>query len=285
MPAVEIGVRAPAPLFGPSVIAFALDPCTPRVPPIANANANASADDDDEDACGPDRVLALGTVGASLLRPLLVELPAADRDVGELEGRASTDHGLAFQLLASANAGAVFPDRTPIDVFAPSLGVAMGFAYRFGTYLPGRRNRSGVEVNVGISAGLHFDTRGHAGGNPEVTMLEQELRWPLLWEGLTSYVLPLDLGRSKNAGSIILLGGARVREMLSGPVPRFWGFEVETVAFALSSGSGAYPLYSVSPEIRFYVGGADPSVAQPSLPSSFAPTVGVTVTGGYATFL
>ena len=28
----------------------------------------------------------------------------------------------------------------------------MGIAYRFGTYLPGRRNRSGAEVNVGIYA-------------------------------------------------------------------------------------------------------------------------------------
>ena len=67
--------------------------------------------------------------------------------------------------------------------------------------------------------------------------------------------------------------------------PRFWGIEVEAAAFALGSGRGAYPLYSASPEIRIYVGAADPSAAQPSFPSTWGPTVGLTLTGGYATFL
>jgi hypothetical protein len=229
------------------------------------------------------RALALGSVGASLIRPLLVDLPAAQDDASRLKGEAASDHGVAFQLLASATGGALFPHRAAVDLYLPGVGVAMGLAYRFGTYLPGRRNRAAFEINAGVSTSLHVDSRGHAGGHPQVTMLEQEIRWPLVWEALTSYVLPLDLGRSHTAGSVIALGGARVREVLTDPTPRFWGVDFEVVALALSSGRGAYPLYSVSPELRLHCGVADAGVVQPSLAGTWGPTLALTLSGGYAT--
>jgi hypothetical protein len=282
-PAVDVGTPSARPLFDVRIVESALEPCVRVSPEEAPGVPPAGADEDD--GCEPDRVLAIASIGASLVRPMLVELPAAQDDVDRLEGEAKTDHGLAVQLFASASGGTVFPKRAPVDFFAPALGVSMGLAYRFGTYLPGRRNRSAVELNLGVLAALHYDSRGRAGGRPEVTMLEQELRWPILWELLTSYVLPLNLRTSHDAGSLILFGGARIRELLTDPAPRFWGFEIETAALSFSSGAGAYPLYAASPEVRVYFGLADPSAAQPSFPATWSPTIGLTLTGGYATFL
>ena len=278
MPAVDVGARSRGRLVDDGIVATAIDPC------IA-LDAEQSDDKREEDACGPDRRVGLGTIGASLLRPLLVELPAAQDDVSKLEGAAADDHGMAFQLVASVGAGTLFPKGAPVDVYAPGLGVSMGLAYRFGTYLPGRRNRSAFELNAGVSTSLHYDTHGAAGGRPQITMLDQEIRWPILWELLTSYVKPLDLRASHDAGSLIVLGGARLREVLTDPAPKLWGIDFEIAAIALSRGGGAYPLYSVSPELRLHFGLADPSVAQPSLPGKWGPTVGISLTGGYATFL
>lgn len=275
MPMVVIGRPTAGALFSASIIATSAEPCIDDVAETAG---------EPDDVCGQGRSLALGTVGASLLRPMLVELPAAQDDVAKLEGAAELDHGIAFQLLASASTGALFPKAAPVDLYVPGLGVSLGIAYRFGTYLPGRRNRSAVELNAGVSTALHYDARGRAGGHPQVTMLEQEIRWPILWEGLTSYVRPLDLRKSHQAGSIIVFGGARVREVLTDPAPRLWGIEAELIAVALSNGRGAYPLYSVSPELRFHFGFADPSVVQPSLAGVWGPTVSLTLAGGYATF-
>lgn len=278
-PIVEIGVAPRGQLLAPEVISGAVDPCVPEKMP------ETPDDSIDERAapCSAGRLLALGTVGVSLLRPLLVELPRAAEDVSTLEGAAANDHGLTFQLLASVSTSALFPRSAPIDLYVPALGVSMGIAYRFGTYLPGRRNRSAIELNAGISTALHYDSRGQAGGHPQVTMLEQEIRWPLFWELLTSYGLPLDLRKSHDAGSIILVGGARIREALR-ETPVLWGFDVEVAALALSRGQGAWPLYSVSPEIRFHLGMADPSVVQPSLRGVWGPTISLSFTGGYATF-
>jgi hypothetical protein len=75
-----------------------------------------------------------------------------------------------------------------------------------------------------------------------------------------------------------------VHELVTDPAPVFWGLEVEAVALALSRGSGSYPLYTASPELRLYVGAANPSAAQPSFPATWGPTVGIELTGGYATF-
>ena len=271
---VDVGALPQGPLLDARVVASTIEPC----------EAAPEGGEEADFACGPGRALALGSVGVSLLRPLLVELPVAQDDVAQLEGAAADDHGPAFQLLASLGTGALFPRSATVDLFAPGLGVSMGLSYRFGTYLPGRRNRAAVELNAGISTALHYDARGQAGGHPLVTMLEQELRFPIAWELLTSYGLPLDLRKTHDAGSVIYLGGARIREALIGPVPRLWGADVEIAALALSNGQGAYPLYSVSPELRFHLGLADPSVVQPSLPSSWGPTISLTLSGGYATF-
>jgi hypothetical protein len=275
IPVVEIGKKPTGPLLSAEVVATAIDPCMP-------SSAEHPSDVED-DGCGAGRALALGTVGASLLRPILVELPAARDDVASLEGQSPTDHGLAFHLVASASAGALFPPRAPVDLYAPGLGVAMGIGYRFGTYLPGRRNRSAVELNAGVSTALHYDSHGRAGGNPQVTLLSQELRWPILWELVASYMPPLDLRKVHDSGSIILFGGARVHEVIT-PVPRLWGLDAEIFALALSKGRGAYPLYSVSPEIRLHAGFADPSVVQPSLRGAWGPTISISLVGGYATF-
>ncbi|HVH45887.1 MAG TPA: hypothetical protein VM925_26215 [Labilithrix sp.] len=277
---LDVTVQSVPGALDTDAIERALQPCVERT-----SAAEGEADDKDGDGCGDGRHIALGTIGVSLLRPLLVELPIANADVSKLEGEAPTDHGVAFQLNASTTANIVFPHDAPIDFFLPALGVSMGLAYRFGTYLPGRRNRSGVELNAGFSAALHYNGDGRSGRSSTVTMLEQELRWPILWELLTSYVLPFDLRESHTAGTFIFLGGARVREMLTDPTPRLWGIELELAALALSSGSGAYPLYTASPEIRLHVGFADPSAAQPALPKTWVPTIGLTFTGGYATFL
>ncbi len=280
IPIVRVGVSPGSPLLNDDVVDNAIDPC------VAESVTEVAAPDDESDgACAAGRALALGSIGASLLRPILVDLPVAQDDVSTLDGEAASDHGLAFQLLASASTGALFPPEAPVDLYLPGVGVAMGFAYRFGTYLPGRRNRAAFELNAGVSTSLHVDTTGHAGGRPQVTMLEQEIRWPLLWESLTSYVLPLDLGKSHTAGSVIALGGARVREVLTDPTPRFWGIDFEIIAFALSSGRGAYPLYSVSPELRLHGGFADAGIVQPALRGDWGPSIAITLTGGYATLL
>lgn len=278
---IDVGTFSSGPLLARDVVLEAIDPCTDD-----DATPNDPHDDGEDRnfACPAGRVLSLGSVGTSLLRPLLAELPAAQDDVATLEGAAKTDHGLAFQLLASMSTGALFPRDALVDLYAPGLGVAMGVSYRFGTYLPGRRNRAAVELNGGISTALHYDARGNAGGHPQVTFLEQEVRWPVAWELLTSYGLPLDLRKAHDAGSVILFGGVRLHEALQDPSPRLWGADIEVAALALSSGQGAYPLYSVSPELRFHFGLADPSIAQPSLGGRWGPMISLTLTGGYATF-
>ncbi len=273
-PAIVIGQRAAPRLFDPAFVADALEPCKP------------SESDDGDGACGPSRALAVGTVGASMVRPVLAEWPASEREPDTLAGESHIDHGFALQLLANANAGALFPPRAPIDFFAPAVGVSVGASYRSGTYLPGRRNRALGEINLGISEALHYDTRGQAGSNPHVTMLDQEIRWPGVYEVLTSYLLPLDLRKNHDEGTFIFLSGARAHEMLgSDPTIAFWGFDFEIAAAALSNGRGAYPLYSVSPELRFYLGAADAGAADRSLPHKWGPTIGLVLTGGYATFL
>ena len=74
-------------------------------------------------------------------------------------------------------------------------------------------------------------------------------------------------------------------EIVTNPTPVFWGIDLELAAIALTSGRGAYPLYSSSPELRLYVGAANPRPPQPSFPAAWGPTVGIELTGGYATFL
>ena len=234
------------------------------------------------DAMDPSR--PPGSVGVSLLRPILVDWPAPQVDPSRLEGESKEDLGWAAQLLASANASTLVPPHAPVDFFAPALGVSAGISYRWGTYLPGRLNRSIVEVNVGISDALHVDSHGGSGGYPHVTMFDQELRWPILWELLTSYTLPLDLAKGHEAGQLLFLNGVRAHELVSNPTPVFWGIEIEAIALALSRGGGTYPLYAVSPELRLYVGAANPSAAQPGYPATWGPTVGLELIGGYATF-
>ena len=116
-------------------------------------------------------------------------------------------------------------------------------------------------------------------------MLDQELRWPFAYEVLTSYLLPLDLRRNHEEGTVVFLSGVRVHELFTNDGPTFWGLEGEMAAIALSRGRGTYPLYASSPELRFYIGAADPAAADPSLPHKWGPTLGITFTGGYATFL
>jgi hypothetical protein len=277
---VQVGTPPRTTLFEPGVLASALDVCV-----RGDAVDPSLVDPNDVVPCGPTRVLALGTVGVSLLRPILVDWPTSVFEADTLRGESKEDLGWAAQLLATAQGGALFPPRAPVDFFAPSIGIAAGLSYRWGTYLPGRVDRALAEVNVGISEALHYDAYGHAGGNPHATMLDEEVRWPIVWELLTSYLLPLDLGKGHEAGNVVFLSGIRVHELITTPAPVFWGIEAEALAIALSRGSGVYPLYTTSPELRVYVGAADPTVAQPSFPRAWAPMLGIALTGGYATFL
>jgi len=266
-------------IFDPAVLADALAPCR-RVEEVDVTLRDPA----DGAPCGPDRALAIGTAGVSLLRPMLVEWPSSQAPASALQGESKQDFGWAAQLLASASAGVMVPPRARVDFFAPSIGVSAGLSYRWGTYLPGRLNRAVGELNVGISEALQYDSHGAAGGNPHVTLLDQELRWPIAWELLTSYMLPLDIAKGHEAGAVLFLNGVRTHEILTNQAPIFWGLDLELAAIALSRGHGAYPLYTASPELRFYVGAANPRAIQPSFPATWSPTFGVELTGGYATF-
>ena len=116
-------------------------------------------------------------------------------------------------------------------------------------------------------------------------MLDQELRWPVIWEALTQYNLPLDLASFHRAGRMLFLSGARSHEVIRSGAVGFLGVELEVAAIALSNGHGSHPLYALSPELRFYVGLANPSATQPSFPAAIGPTFGITLSGGYASQL
>ncbi len=281
--AIVVGKDAPPEVFDAAMLANAIDPCV-RNPPN---DAAFAGDEDDEDRalCAPGTRLALGTVGVSLLRPLFAEWPAPQGDPNTLAGESKRDLGWAVQLLAAGNAGVLFPPQSPVDFFAPAISVSAGLSYRWGTYLPGRLDRSLFELNFGISAALQYDSHGRAGGSPQVTFLDQELRWPILWELLTSYRLPLDLRKGHEAGGVLFFNGVRVHELVTNPTPVLWGLDLEAIAVALSQGHGAYPLYATSPELRLHIGIANPQAAQPSFRAAWGPTIGLEFTGGYATFL
>ncbi len=277
IPPIQVGASARA--FDAEVFAGAVDPCRPKL-----ESDPAFADDGDSAVCGKGGALALGLVGTSLLRPLLVDWPASQIDPDTLQGESNRDLGWAAQLLAAGDADVLIPPRAPVEFFAPGISVSAGLSYRWGTYLPGRVDRSIAELNVGISEALQFDSEGRTGGNPHVTFLDQELRWPIAWELLTSYVLPLDLRRGHEAGGVLLFNGVRVHELITNPTPVLWGIDIEALAIALSRGRGAYPLYAASPELRLHVGLANPQAVQPSFRPEWGPTIGIEFTGGYATF-
>lgn len=279
MPAITVGAPSRRDLFAAASLEYVLSPCEVRgtVDP-------SFLDEGDLEPCGPTRALAIGTVGVSLLRPLIVEWPAPTEPAWTLQGESKEDLGWAAQLLAAVSATALAAPHGPVTFLAPAVGVSAGLSYRWGTYLPGRIDRPLVEANAGISVALQYDSHGSSGASSHVTFLDQELRWPVLWELLTSYRLPLDLARGHDAGRVILLGGARTHEMVTNPAPVFWGIELEAAAVALSRGHGAYPLYTSSPELRLYVGAANPQSTQPSSPSGWGLTLGLELTGGYASF-
>lgn len=278
-PQIVVGSTIPRALFDAGMLDTALDPCLPR-----ERLAPTLLDDDGEAACEAPLALALGTPGTSLVRPLLAEWPAPQSDVRTLRGESKEDLGFTIQLLASASVGLAIPFSDPVQFYMPGVGVSGGFAYRWGTYLPGRVNRPLAEVNVGVTAALQYDAFGHAGGSPQVTFFHQELRWPIFYELLASYTLPFNLDSAPHAGKLVLLSGARVHQVLDG-VPKFYGIELEMAALALTRGEGSYPLYAPGPELRLYMGAADTSSVQPGIGQPWAMTIGVLLTGGYATFL
>jgi hypothetical protein len=278
MPPVAIGAPSRRDLFEPTSLDDVVQPCKAR-----GEVAPSFADEGDLAPCGPASALGIGTVGVSLLRPLLVEWPAPTVPASTLLGESKEDLGWAAQLLAAASATTLAAPHAPVTFLAPAVGVSAGLSYRWGTYLPGRLDRSLVEANAGISVALQYDSRGSTGASSHVTFLDQELRWPVLWELLTSYRLPLDLAQGHEAGRVVLLGGARAHEIVTNPTPVFWGVELEAAAIALSRGHGAYPLYTSSPELRLYVGAANSQATQPSFPPGWGLTLGLELTGGYAT--
>ena len=252
------------------------------VPPsiIASLLAGPHLGADGDDAIGDD-----ADPGISLLRPSLAQLPEAQTDTQAQHPLGHLDHGWAVQAFIATGGAVLVPPSSPVDFFAPGIGASVGLSYRWGSLLPGRRARSIAEFNVGISDSLHLDTKGLAGGRGHVTMLDQELRWPVVWEALTTYTLPLDLERMHRAGRILIFNGVRAHEVMREGSLAFQGIELEALAIAISEGHGSHPLYAVSPDLRFYVGLANPSAAQPSFPSTLGVTFGITLTGGYVTFL
>jgi len=276
-----------------SQLAHVVDPCLARAEIDTSLVADADEggdttkgnDDDTGGTCGEGRALGVGTVGVSLLRPILAHWPVARDDVAHATVEGHRDEGWAVQVFAASGATVLVPPSKPVDFFGPGLSLTAGISYRFGSLLPGRSGRPAFEVNFGISEQMHLNTAGGAGGFPHVTMFHQELRWPILWEALTTYTLPLDLAAVHRAGYLLFFNGARVHELLNQGQPVFLGVELEAVSLALSRGYGTHPLYAISPELRLYVGVADPSAAQPSYPSTVGVTFGIAITGGYATFL
>ena len=83
---------------------------------------------------------------------------------------------------------------------------------------------------------------------------------------------------------MLFFNGVRAHEILTNPVPVVWGVEIEAAAVALSRGRGFYPLYAASPEVRLYVGMANPQAAHPGFSDTWGPMLGIELTGGYATF-
>ena len=223
--------------------------------------------------------------GVYLLRPILAQLPTSQQDTGPIHPQGRLDHGWAVQLFAASGGTMLIPRDAPIDFFGPGVGASAGFSYRFGTLLPGRRARAIAEFNLGASTMLHVNTRGDAGGNVFVTLLDQELRWPIVWEALTTYKLPLDLAAIHRAGRVLMFNGIRAHEVIRGSSFTFLGAEIEALAIALGDGRGTHPLYALSPELRFYAGLANPRAVQPSYTNSLGVTFGLTFTSGFATFL
>ena len=271
-PAAGVDVPRIAGAVAPSIIASVL---------AAERNADAS------DVAGDDAldVAADADPGVSLLRPILAQLPEAQTDTQAQHPIGHLDHGWAVQAFIATGGAVLVPPSAPVDFFVPGIGASVGFAYRWGSLLPGRRARSIAELNVGFSDSLHLDTRGQAGGRGHITTLDQELRWPVVWEALTTYTLPLDLERMHRAGRVLIFNGVRAHEVVREGSLAFQGIELEALAIAISEGHGSHPLYAVSPDLRFYVGLANPSAAQPSFPSTLGVTFGITFTGGYVTFL
>jgi hypothetical protein len=267
-PSAGVDVALIAGAVAPSLIAAV------RAPPRILAEGT------DDDASDPE-----ANPGITLLLPTLAQLPAAQSDTAKQDPLGHLDHGWAVQVFVASGATVLVPPSSPVDFFGPGVGASAGLSYRWGSLLPGRRARSIAEFNVGISESLHIDSKGDSGGRAHVTMLDQELRWPVVWEALTTYSLPLDLVRMHHAGRVLFFNGIRTHEVLRDSSLAFLGIELEALAIALSDGHGSHPLYAVSPELRFYLGAANPSAAQPSFPSTLGPTFGITLTGGYATFL
>ncbi len=263
----------------PAVVAGVLDS-----PPVF-------ADDDEErheptTGAPPEAIESAGhAAGLALLRPTLAQLPDAQADTTAMRPEGHLDHGWAIQLFAAAGVMLLVPPRSPVDFVAPAVSLSGGFSYRWGTLLPGRRARAISELNLGVSQTLHVDSTGSTGGSATLTMLDQELRWPVIWEALTQYNLPLDLASFHSAGRMLFLSGARSHEVIRSGSVGFLGVELEVAAIALSNGHGLHPLYALSPELRFYVGLANPSATQPSFPAAIGPTFGITLIGGYASQL
>lgn len=279
-PAASVAVSRHAGAVDPAIIAGILSP------PSTTPTSTTSTDGDDAAReAGPLPSVDAAVAGLSLVRPTLAQLPTSQVDTAPLHPEGHLDHGWAVQLFAVTGGTMLVPPSAPVDFFGPAIGASAGLSYRWGSLLPGRRARSIAEISVGISQALHIDTRGGAGGRPHLTLLDQEVRWPVLWEALTTYTLPLDLAAIHRAGRLLFLNGVRAHELVQDGSLTFLGAELEACAIALSHGHGAHPLYAISPELRFYVGVADPSAAQPSYPSTLGATFGITLTGGYATFL
>jgi hypothetical protein len=222
-------------------------------------------------------------IGRDLFAPLLALWPVADTDLRALRGELKVEHGIAYQLFGNLTTRVYGSAHAPWDFIAPEVGGSMGLAYRVGNYVPGRVSRAMFEANAGVSIGLHVST----GGEPVrlLPFFQQELRWPALWEIVTTYKQALSVSAIQNAGYLVFFSGVRMHELVGQPRFVVLGFDVEIAAWAITRGSGAFPTYQSSPELRFHLGLADPSPLAPGAHRAWGPYLSVTLTSGYATFL
>lgn len=221
-------------------------------------------------------------VGRDVFAPLIALWPAVDGDIGVLTGELKVEHGFAYQLYGNVSTRMYGSAFAPWDIVPFDFGASMGLAYRVGNYVPGRVSRALFEANAGLSIGMHVDT-----GSGDVRMLpffQQELRWPALYEIVTTYKRALSVKTVQNAGYLVFLSGMRMHELVSQPRFAILGFDLEVAAWAIARGNGTYPTYQSSPEFRFHLGMADPSPLAPSAHRAWGPYLSVTLTGGYATF-
>lgn len=270
--------------------------CAEDVQRIVNA---VNSDPKDRDQTKRDlikryfNVPRLGTPDVSLWRPVLVAWPAAQADIRTLEGSDSFGYGFATHVLGAATTMWAF-GRSEVPG-AVGGGFATGLAYREDSLLPGRDNRSLVEVNLGLGGAIVV-------GVPDVryeTILFFEARSPLLTlAGVGIAYATRSSGSMSIIDGEVSIGpsGVRLYYLMpsvagpSGDAFRFLGWDLEVASISLGRVQAVRTASvggSMDPELRLRIGEL---ALTPHSESSLGGndrifTAGLELAGGYSWFL